>query len=265
MAVAETTVEASRPLRYRCVECCAPAPSLYKEYTKTSIKLTCCNRCNKNVDPYVERDWALVVLDCILLRLPAYRHVLWNATSYAPLPRMESSTTNFLDGVNLRKIFQYSVVASILQAHLHREGLRTEKNAGDLKEYLYCKLVLYSISGLLVQCAVTYFFAKALSSIERAKKMTYLPISLGLILPLTFSLVTALVSVWENTSTVRFLGKLLETVFQFTAILVVGGACGETAFLLGLLARTGTYYLVSKRLALSCLGLTLQDQHCAPL
>jgi hypothetical protein len=87
--------------------------------------------------------------------------------------------------------------------------------------------------------------------------------SLGLILPLTFSVVTTLVLVWENTWTVRLLGRHLETVFQFTAMLVVGGANAQVAFLLGLLSRIGTYFVVGQMLSLPCLGVVLQEQYCA--
>ena len=37
-----------------------------------------CSQCHKMVDPYIEREWLLVVIDCILLREEAYRHVLYN-------------------------------------------------------------------------------------------------------------------------------------------------------------------------------------------
>jgi hypothetical protein len=251
--------------QYRCVECCAPATSLYKEYTKTSIKLTSCDRCNRNVDPYVERDWPLVVLDCVLLRLPAYRHVLWNSTATTTrdvIADKGTPSSQHNRSMSMRQIIMFAVMACLLQSHLHWEGLRTEEPLDSLDQDMFMKLLIYSTSGLVVQGVVNYAAGTFLSSEEARKDLPFEKMSLGLILPLTFSVVTTLVMVWENTWTVRLLGRLLETVFQFTAMLVVGGANAQVAFLLGLLARIGTYLVVGKMLSLPCLGIVLQEQYC---
>ena len=228
-------------LPYRCVDCCAPAASLYKEYTKTSIKLTSCVDCSRNVDPYVERDWALVVLDCVLLRLPAYRHVLWN--------------TDF--EMSARKVCQYTLGASLLQAYLNWEALGTEGYESTDNRFL--RLLVYSMSSILMQGAATYLVIKYLSS-KQTKEPSLYQVSLGLVLPLSFAVGTLLVLVWENTLTVRMLGKLLEALFQFTAITVIGG--GADSFLLGLLVRTCTCMIVARLFHLPCLGLVLQEQFC---
>ena len=67
-------------LLYRCVYCGTPCHSLYRQLSSSShsIKLTTCIACNQVVDPYIEREILLIVIDCILLREEAYRHVLYN-------------------------------------------------------------------------------------------------------------------------------------------------------------------------------------------
>ena len=65
-----------------CVECARPVPSLYtysyKQYEQT-IRLTPCPSCNAiAADPYVEFEQIIVILDLILHKKQAYRHVLFN-------------------------------------------------------------------------------------------------------------------------------------------------------------------------------------------
>ena len=65
---------------YHCVGCLHPCASLYRTLGRGNvIKLSPCVNCKSQaVDPYCEREWLLVVLDLVLLRQAAYRHVLWN-------------------------------------------------------------------------------------------------------------------------------------------------------------------------------------------
>ena len=73
-------------LFYRCLSCGYPSPQYYSvlsassSSTKTSnnIQLTECKSCGSIVDHYFEREVLLLVLDLILLRQAAYRHVYWN-------------------------------------------------------------------------------------------------------------------------------------------------------------------------------------------
>jgi hypothetical protein len=63
---------------YACIDCLTPCESLYKQYsTPSSVKLTRCSNaaCQRDVDPYMEREWFLVALDLILHRRGAYRHL----------------------------------------------------------------------------------------------------------------------------------------------------------------------------------------------
>ena len=56
-----------------------PTSTLYKVYsTPGSIQLSTCRSCGHDVDPYIEREWLLVIMDCVLHRPEAFRHVLYN-------------------------------------------------------------------------------------------------------------------------------------------------------------------------------------------
>lgn len=70
-----------------CVECGAPAKSIYREYSKgrdgRNIKLTRCKECFQLIDKYVEQDGALICLDLTLLRTAAFRHFVFNRVPFA--------------------------------------------------------------------------------------------------------------------------------------------------------------------------------------
>ena len=235
-------------LAYRCVDCGAPAASLYKAYSTTSVKLTSCGQCNRNVDPYVERDWVLVVLDCVLLRLPAYRHVLWN---------------HGFGIMTARKGVVYLWAASLLHTYLNRDAIKAE--GYETTETTFVMLFLYSIVSLSMQVVTTYFGIKY-ASLKQEKILpltSEFQVCLGLLLPLSFSVVTLLILVWENTRTVHLLGKFFETMFQFTAIQVIGG--GARTFLVGMIVRMFACMIVARLCHLPCLGLALREQFCLAL
>ncbi|GBM59506.1 Protein ARV1 [Araneus ventricosus] len=62
-----------------CVHCGANNPSIYKQFSNEIIKLTKCESCNNLVDEYVETEYSIIVIDMLLLRKEALRHVLFNS------------------------------------------------------------------------------------------------------------------------------------------------------------------------------------------
>lgn len=67
---------------YRCGEA---VETLYVEFSPTNIRLTRCSKCGKVADKYVEYELLLVLLDTVLHRKPAVRHLLYNRMSDSAL------------------------------------------------------------------------------------------------------------------------------------------------------------------------------------
>ena len=61
-----------------CVECGKEAQEAYKELRGGIIRLSHCEACTKVVDKYVEYDAVLIILDILLHKAQAYRHLLFN-------------------------------------------------------------------------------------------------------------------------------------------------------------------------------------------
>jgi len=61
-----------------CVECGAPVPSIVQRLGADSVRLARCESCGHVADKYAEFEPTLIVIDLLLYRPSAYRHVLIN-------------------------------------------------------------------------------------------------------------------------------------------------------------------------------------------
>uniref|UniRef100_H0WR07 Protein ARV n=1 Tax=Otolemur garnettii TaxID=30611 RepID=H0WR07_OTOGA len=76
--VAETPGAASASCQYRCIECNQEAKELYRDYNHGVLKITICKSCQKPVDKYIEYDPVIILINAILCKAQAYRHILFN-------------------------------------------------------------------------------------------------------------------------------------------------------------------------------------------
>ncbi len=66
-------------MEHVCIECDHGVEELYIEFGgKENLKLVRCNNCGEVADKYIEYELILVILDIILHRKQAYRHLLRN-------------------------------------------------------------------------------------------------------------------------------------------------------------------------------------------
>jgi hypothetical protein len=211
-------------MRYRCIHCLEPSESLYRTYTREStIKLSQCAVCGHNVDPYCEREWLLVVIDMVLLREEAYRHVIFNR-----LQDFSMQESN-------RKSLQLVVGSSVLQAYLLWEAHRSQHPNDPILDSTVWLTQLIAASGLKLTAFGLGIYGALLLLLrfvrrhERSKAIADpdMPthVYLAVVLPTAWQVVTVLVNIWENTETVRLLSSLLILIYQFMAVTVVVASC----------------------------------------
>jgi hypothetical protein len=209
-----TQSDSSSNQDYYCVHCATPCDSLYRQYetSVSNIKLTRCNLCLSNVDPYVEREWLLVILDCLLLRTEAYRHVLWH--------RLRS-----------KRVWQSLLASSLLAAYLgYEEANRKSQDVvvnrqGDSSN-LFWVLWLQSMLDMVVLW-LGMALVVATRANQRNRNNATSPSTLMLLLfwaltlPSALNVVTILVLVWENSSTVKQLASVYVLLMQCLGVRVV--------------------------------------------
>ncbi|KAI5616992.1 protein ARV1 [Silurus asotus] len=64
--------------RFRCIECNEEAAELHRDYSNGIVKITICKSCAKPVDMYIEYDPVIILIDAILCKIQAFRHILFN-------------------------------------------------------------------------------------------------------------------------------------------------------------------------------------------
>ncbi|KAM6992580.1 protein ARV1 [Tautogolabrus adspersus] len=65
---------------FRCIECNEKAAELHRDYSNGILKTTICGSCQKPVDKYIEYDPVIILIDAILCKTQAFRHILFNTS-----------------------------------------------------------------------------------------------------------------------------------------------------------------------------------------
>lgn len=201
---------------YVCVHCGFPSESLYHQLgaSLSSIKVLTCTKCNEVIDPYIEREWLHIAIDCILMRKAAYRHVLYNSDAFQEISN--------------RQRIQVIFALSCLDAYLGFESFKIDM--GESPPLLQSKGFLFTVSmdlfvgKLVVWLAISMYGRLQCKNTSDSKDDSISDrFFLALSLPRLFTLVTILVMMWENTETVRLLESLMITSWQLLAVSVVSG------------------------------------------
>jgi len=254
---AETTATLSPILPYVCVYCGTPCACLYRQLNKkslSSIKAMYCENCHRIVDPYIEREWLLVLLDCILLRPEAYRHVLYNNQDISWYVRNKDKKverTNEEDkdkgvpGSRIPNLIQWTLVSSLFHTLLKWKALlHTQQQKQHVRYGVSMPLELISVNSqsptllrglfvatsfmdLIAQWLAIYGFLK-LAVVSRNNTTTKpsshsfgYQIYLALLLPTSFQVVCILVLLWEDSKTATALGSVLIAFWQCLGISLI--------------------------------------------
>ncbi|KZV39094.1 protein arv1 [Dorcoceras hygrometricum] len=73
--------------RFKCMQCGFPINTLYIQYSPGNIRLMKCAYCKAVADDYIECEVMILIIDLILHKPKAYRHLFYN--------RFSSETVNF--------------------------------------------------------------------------------------------------------------------------------------------------------------------------
>ncbi|XP_021280217.1 protein arv1 homolog isoform X2 [Herrania umbratica] len=65
-------------MEYRCVQCGFQVKTLFVQYSPGNIRLMKCEKCKAVADEYIECELMIVLIDLILHKPKAYRHLLYN-------------------------------------------------------------------------------------------------------------------------------------------------------------------------------------------
>ncbi|WCJ19915.1 Arv1-like protein [Euphorbia peplus] len=72
-------------MEYRCVECGSEIKTLFVQYSPGNIRLMKCENCKAVADEYVECELLIILIDLVLHKQKAYRHLLYNVLNQETL------------------------------------------------------------------------------------------------------------------------------------------------------------------------------------
>lgn len=201
---------------YTCVHCGNPSKSLYYQLgaSLSSIKVLTCGACGEVVDPYIEQEWLHIAIDCILMRTEAYRHVLYNPDVF--------------QGISTRQRIQLLFAWAALDSYLKWDMEESSSPLLQSKGFLL-SLFITSIMGRILEWLAVSMYATRLNQGPVSDRLF-----MALMLPSSFTIVTIVVLMWENTMTVRLLGSLMTAYWQGLAVSVVSGDFVGPAIVLGI-------------------------------
>jgi hypothetical protein len=199
------------------------------------------------VDPYIEREWLLVVMDCVLHRPEAFRHALYNREPFSKISaqdvqRQQSDNVddyNKFDG--LRQLLRYSFIAALIRTYLWHATTTGEENesgqhSAKLLVVLFQSLVGENIMAIATIVSASIIVKKSMKgrnsySSKAAKTSTesndvlsaffYSRLYLAVTVPSFFHLVTIFAIIWENSATVCLLGTLFVLSLQRIGVATV--------------------------------------------
>lgn len=245
MASFDSSTSSSSPRQFVCVHCNTPCgDSLYRYLTPNSlasIKMTlCCNpSCGMVADPYLEREYLLIAMDWVLLRPPAYRHVLNNQLQLHIMMKSQDnkekkSSRQVLLSIALRRmVVVWGVVSAILEAYLqwqvveiHSSPLASAEKlitSSELSNWWALQLVLVAWVARTLVWWLTYKITttalnSTLSSSHHDEDFLAIQLYMAWIIPTAMYGVAVMVMIWERTPTVTSLTTLLVLAMQFTAL-----------------------------------------------
>ncbi|KAK4883522.1 hypothetical protein RN001_006841 [Aquatica leii] len=135
--------------KYTCINCGNPIGELCKKYSETVLKLVNCVKCKNVADKYIEYDIIIVIIDLILLRKEAYRHILYN--------------TDFQSHWKLAVMLQMMEVYSewILTSKKKYNTASYVYSAGDVQLYMLSLRVIFrTLCSLLIILLLTIVYNK---------------------------------------------------------------------------------------------------------
>lgn len=219
--MATMAAAASQPPRFSCVSCHAPTPTLYRRFgtagsSSCTIKLTRCTKCRQVVDQYIEVGPLLVLIDLVLHRPQAYRHVLFNRPSssrMAEVPRklvVMAFYTAFIDA-----LVQYITASMTTDLMPSDAGLLLVTDTNWLFVFLTAALEHVAFNG-----AALALCRARLPSFDVGRGY------LALLFPMLFKCTAVVLFVWDEHATILVVVMLMVLSCQQLALSEVLGKGG---------------------------------------
>ncbi|KAL3572206.1 hypothetical protein D5086_026110 [Populus alba] len=131
----------SKKMEPRCVECGFPIKTLFVQYSPGNIRLMRCENCKAVADEYIECEFMIILIDLILHKTKAYRHLLFNV--------INQHTVNF-EGSLWKSIFAFLLLDGY-------RSLLLKRNEGEWGSSMSFSSIVWTFEEIIVDVFVGNF------------------------------------------------------------------------------------------------------------
>lgn len=232
-------------------------PALYRQLSSSlsSLKAVSCDFCtSSHVDPLFERETLLIIIDWILLRPEAYRHVLFNVVSSSagayeyitesttgrtrkrknvkePSTTVSSPFHSSLRSLSSRHLLQLLALSCLLLAYVKNEAAASDSVDRHPSWRVFSLFLFIAALELLVHYISVYGVIR-LQQIKQQQVFGHklaMQVLWALVLPTMLHVVSVVVLiVWENSRTIRLLSSLLVNCWQILGLSLLIGPLKTT-------------------------------------
>jgi len=176
-----------------CVECGVGVDYLCEQISPSVLKLAQCEICGGVIDKFIEYDGLLLILDMLLLKTNAYRHIAFNHkqvgadkavyTKYsngtaAPPPSLSSQTYSFSRRVTVLCLASLVSDAYVMWLHTKDTGGKVTLNVLETN-FLY--KFIEAVCGTLLYYFCIIVCSIALFKLPQSTATTYTSLNVGLL------------------------------------------------------------------------------------
>uniref|UniRef100_A0A0D9VZU2 Protein ARV n=1 Tax=Leersia perrieri TaxID=77586 RepID=A0A0D9VZU2_9ORYZ len=216
--------------RPRCVGCGRRVKTLYVQYSPGNIRLMKCDTCKAVADPYIECEFMIILIDLILHKIRAYRHLLFNKL------RIYSS---FDKGILVLSILLH-IVLDAFRISLPRDN-KADSSTSTFSAIFNCgKILGYSLLGNIIFMATllleVQFMLKLSFDIRRCREVL-----LAIIISSYLKLFHMAMMVWEFPPSVILFVEISVLSSNIVALRVVTEFSKAHCFGICFMAHTARY------------------------
>nr|XP_043632339.1 protein ARV 2-like [Erigeron canadensis]XP_043632340.1 protein ARV 2-like [Erigeron canadensis] len=183
-------------MRYRCVQCGHYLETLYVQYSPGNIRLMKCQNCRAVADEYIECEIMILLIDLILHKAKAYRHLFYNMFDREAM-NFEGLMWKLTFGFLLLDAYRISILITNEEGWGANPGLDSLIWAGG-------KILLDTIVGNILFTGILLFGTKSLLNVS-SEASSYKDIWLGILASSYLKLFLIAMMVWEFPSSVIFI------------------------------------------------------------
>jgi len=198
--------------KYVCIECMEQVDCLFVEFNKGNgnIKLTRCQRCGHVADKYIEYELILVLIDVVLHRKPAFRHLFYNRD--APISINQLRSVQFLI---FTAIFADVALKTII---LNTSRLFSHKLSGFM-EFLSLILLCTLEHSTFIMIMFAMLYIKPIPRLNQSSKVNMNRIVyISIAFPEILKYGTCMLQIFETEPIVLFLCGGLITSIQYISL-----------------------------------------------